>query len=537
MAERAVRDEFEYSLETLPPTPRHRRLVFAVVVVTLTAYGAVAPFANIPLPRIDGIIPTMAAFIFVTDLVTAVLLFAQFSATGSRALLMLASGYLFSSLTAIPYALTFPGAYAPTGLLGAGPQSAAWLNVFFRFGLAVLTVWYALLTSAKHTKGSIEPSPRPAIFWSVAIVIIAVCALTSAVTSGHDFMPRLIDGNNVLPLGYHANGMIALTYVLALLLLWSRGKSVLDLWLMVAVCGLIMETGTVELLRPDRFTVGFYAIKVIPMLVSKAVLIALLAETVRLHARILIANRNLHRERENKLTRAEAVVAAIAHEVKQPLTAIRSYAAAGQRFLKRAEPDVDEAEKLFEQIKGSAFRTNEVFEDFRTLFRGGKQQREAVDINALTLEAIQLLRNEMDNHNITTRMKLTSELPAIAGNRGQLREVILNLVQNSIEAMATTTNRPRVISVITARRRSDSIAISLGDTGPGIDPKKKASIFDPFVTTKATGTGLGLAICKMIVERHDGELSAASDPNGGARFEITLPTKIAVPSVPVASTE
>ena len=243
MAERAARDQFEYSVATLPPTPRHRRLAFAVVVVTLAAYGAVVPFASLPLPRFDSFIPTVMAIIFVTDLVTAVLLFGQFSATGSRALLVLASGYLFSSLIAIPYALTFPGAFAPTGLLGAGSQSAAWLNISFRFGLAVATVGYALLTSGKHTKGSIEPSPRPAIFWSVAIVIIVVCALTSAVTAGHDFMPRLLDGDGVLPLGHYANGMIALTNVLALLLLWSRGKSVLDLWLMVAVCALIMEIG------------------------------------------------------------------------------------------------------------------------------------------------------------------------------------------------------------------------------------------------------------------------------------------------------
>ena len=92
------------------------------------------------------------AIIFVTDLVTAVLLFGQFSATGSRALLVLASGYLFSSLIAIPYTLTFPGAFAPTGLLGAGSQSAAWLNVSSRFGLAAATVGYALLTSGKHTR-------------------------------------------------------------------------------------------------------------------------------------------------------------------------------------------------------------------------------------------------------------------------------------------------------------------------------------------------------------------------------------------------
>jgi hypothetical protein len=119
LAERAVQDGFEYSVATMPPTLRHRQLAFAVVVVSLTAFGAVAPFANTPLPRIDSFIPTVLAIAFVTDLVTAVLLFGQSSVTGSRALVVLANGYLFSSLIVIPHALTFPGAFAPTGLLGA----------------------------------------------------------------------------------------------------------------------------------------------------------------------------------------------------------------------------------------------------------------------------------------------------------------------------------------------------------------------------------------------------------------------------------
>jgi hypothetical protein len=174
LVERAEKDQIEYSMATSPAMPWHRRLAFAVIVVSLVAFGAVAPFATIPLPRFDSFIPTVMAIVFVTDLVTAVLLFGQFSTTGSRALLVLASGYLFSSLIAIPFALTFPGAFAPTGLLGAGSQSAAWLNVSFRFGFSAAIVGYALLTSGKHTKGSIEPSPRPAIFWSVAIVIIVV---------------------------------------------------------------------------------------------------------------------------------------------------------------------------------------------------------------------------------------------------------------------------------------------------------------------------------------------------------------------------
>jgi signal transduction histidine kinase len=202
-------------------------------------------------------------------------------------------------------------------------------------------------------------------------------------------------------------------------------------------------------------------------------------------------------------------------------------AAAGRRFLDRAPPDIATAKKLFEQLNDAAFRANEVFESFLSLFRGGTQEHQPVDMNALALEAVELLRKELDDHAIVAHTMLASELPAIQGNRGQLREVILNLVQNSIEAMATTT-RQRVVSIVTARHDPDSISISLQDTGPGIDPDKLTSIFDAFVTTKAKGTGLGLAICKMIIEQHGGRLSAASDTHyGGARFEVTLPANIA----------
>ena len=168
-----------------------------------------------------------------------------------------------------------------------------------------------------------------------------------------------------------------------------------------------------------------------------------------------------------------------------------------------------------------------MFENFLSLVRGGNQEHQPVDMNALAVEAVELLRKELDDHNVVAHTMLASELPSVPGNRGQLREVILNLLQNSIEAMATTT-RQRVISVVTARHDPDSISISLQDTGPGIDPNKLASIFDAFVTTKAKGSGLGLAICRMIIEQHDGKLTVASDTHyGGARFEVTLPTRAA----------
>ena len=256
----------------------------------------------------------------------------------------------------------------------------------------------------------------------------------------------------VLPLGHAVNGMIALTNMLTLLLLWSRGRSVLDLWLMVAVCALIGEGVMVAFFVTARFIFGFYATRMISLVVSKVVLIVLLSETVILYARLSIANRNLQRERENKLTSAEAVVAAIAHEVRQPLAGISSQAGAGQRFLDRASPDVDEGNGALRADKRlTPFVRMKCSKAFSACSEEARKNTQPVDMNALALEAVQLLRNELDDHNITIRTKLASELPIILGNTGQLREVILNLIQNAIEAMATTTNRPRVISVVTAR--------------------------------------------------------------------------------------
>jgi signal transduction histidine kinase len=527
LAERAAKGQFEYSIATLPPTRRQRQLAFLVVIVTLAAFGAIIPFADTPMQRFDSFIPTMIAIVFVTDLVTAVLLFGQFSTVGTRALLVLASGYLFSGLIVIPYALTFPGAFAPTGLLGAGPQSTAWINVTWKFGLAFAFLGYAFLISGKLTKDASEPSSHAAIIWSVTTVIVVVSTLTWVAIAGGGLLPSLLLDGKVSPLGHTVNGMVGLTNILALLLLWTRGRSVLDLWLMVAVSAQIGESLVVAFFLTARFTFGFYANRIVWLVVSKVVLIALLTETVRLHARLSLANSKLQREHENKLMSAEAVVAALAHEVRQPLSGITSRAAAGRRFLDRAQPDVERAKRLFEQLSDAAFRASEVFENFRTLFRGDRQEHQPLDINVLVLEAIQFLRKELDDHNIVAHTMFAPELPTIQGNRGQLREVILNLIQNSIEAMATTT-RQRVISVVTARHDSDSISISLQDTGPGIDPNKLASIFDAFVTTKAKGTGLGLAICKMIIEQHGGKLLVASDTHhGGARFEVTLPTKAA----------
>jgi C4-dicarboxylate-specific signal transduction histidine kinase len=218
-------------------------------------------------------------------------------------------------------------------------------------------------------------------------------------------------------------------------------------------------------------------------------------------------------------------MAAIAHEVRQPLMAIAINGSAARRFLARVPADIDEATANLNHIIDDCHRASEVFDSILTLFRREDQERHAIDVNEIALEVLQSSRGELAEHRVTTRTELGSELPLIPGHKRQLQQVISNLVQNAMEAMDYTTDRDRVLRVRTARHDRDAIIVAVEDSGPGIDSTKLASIFEAFFTTKSHGIGLGLAICRMIVERHGGQLTAASDGNNGAQFQFVLPTE------------
>jgi len=251
------------------------------------------------------------------------------------------------------------------------------------------------------------------------------------------------------------------------------------------------------------------------------VLAALFAERRASEARLARANMLLQRERDNKLMSARAIAGAIAHEVRQPLTGIVTNASAALRWLGRSPPDHDRVRAALDRIQSNSHRTSEVFDAIRALFQNGDEGRERIDFNEIIVEVLQSLQRELKDHEIETRPELT-ELPPIDGHRGQLREVIFNLVRNAIEAMDGTTDRSRVLRV-TTELRGDAIAAAIQDSGPGIDPQKLESIFTAFLTTKSQGMGLGLAICRMIAEHHGGQLTVSSDGKSGALFKFVLP--------------
>jgi signal transduction histidine kinase len=254
------------------------------------------------------------------------------------------------------------------------------------------------------------------------------------------------------------------------------------------------------------------------------VLAALFAERRESEARLARANAMLERERDNRLLNAQAVTAVIAHEMRQPLGAIVTNADAALLWLERTPPNHDEARTTLTSITSDGHRASDVFDGIRALFgKKGSWERRPIDMNRLVLGVTDSLKEDLDRHGVAAHYELASELPLVNGHGVQLREVVFNLINNAVEAMVGTTNQSRMLRLRTEVCGREEIVVSVEDSGPGIDPRQLEKVFNAFVSTKAHGTGLGLAICRMIVEGHDGRLTASSDGKSGALFQFMLP--------------
>jgi signal transduction histidine kinase len=439
--------------------------------------------------------------------------------------LVLANGYLFTALIVIPHALTFPGAFTPTGLLGAHFQTALSLYIFWHLGLSVAMVGYAWLRGANRTITSSVSTPS-IIGWSAVVTMSLVVGLTRLAIVGDELLPRLQNGPDLTPFAFYLLALITSISAFALALLWMRRRSVLDEWLIVVTCAMFAELAATALFNTERFSVGWYAGRMFSLVTSIVVLVVLLAETSKLYSGLLRSNLMMQRERNNKLMSLESVVASISHEVRQPLSAIVSNGSAALGLLAHAPPNLEDARSALQDIVSDSHRASKIFDNIREIIRTNEQERKPIDVNDMALGALRLLRRDLEDHGIITHADLMPALPRVMGHMGQLQEVVLNLVQNAVEAMDAVEEGSRVLRLKTQRDGRDAIIVAVQDSGPGIDPEQLDNIFDTFVTTKPQGMGVGLAICRMIVERHGGRLSAWSDKKGGgALFQFMLPVK------------
>ncbi|WP_066697707.1 PAS domain-containing sensor histidine kinase, partial [Sphingobium amiense] len=223
-----------------------------------------------------------------------------------------------------------------------------------------------------------------------------------------------------------------------------------------------------------------------------------------------------------RLTSLGQLTASIAHEVNQPLGGIISNGQAGLRWLKREKPDIEAAARSLEGLIQEARRAGEVINRFRSLAKNDAPMIEDVDFNSLVEETILLLGHELRRANIETGTNLTRNLATIRGDRIQLQQVVINLVMNAVQAMATEEAVERELTVETGQS-NDSIVVAVSDTGPGIAEEIKGRLFTAFATTKPDGMGMGLSVCGSIIHRHGGKIRVAENVGKGARFEFSLP--------------
>jgi PAS domain S-box-containing protein len=282
-------------LSTMPASSHDRTLALSVVGVSALLFAIAVPFAGMPLTPVPAFVASYQSALAVNDLITAVLLFSQFGILRSRPLLLLGSGYLFTAAAACVHALTFPGLFSPTGLLGSGPQTTVWLFMVWHGVFPMLVLGYALLKSREdaESKGSVAG----AISACVAAVFVAMLAVTWFVTRRHDDLPTLLSAGRYTPaLLVIVSGILGLCLAALAVLWFRRPHTVIDVWLMVVLCAWLFDVALSAILNVGRFDLGFYAGRLYGLCAASFVLAALLVNQIGRQAQLSRLLASLQRE-------------------------------------------------------------------------------------------------------------------------------------------------------------------------------------------------------------------------------------------------
>jgi PAS domain S-box-containing protein len=273
-------------LSTMPASRQDRIAASVVVGISTVLFVIAVPYVGMPLAHVPAFVASYQSALAISDLITALLLFAQFSILRARSLLLLASGYLFTAAAAVVHALTFPGLFTPNGLLGAGPQTTVWLYMIWHGGFPLLALGYALTKAMGGDDQKGWPVAK-AISTSVAAVIIAMAVMTRIVTAQHQLLPILLSEGHYTPTMIGVVSTVwCLTLVALLTLLYRRPHTVLDIWLMVVLCAWLFDIALGAIINVARYDLGFYAARIYGLAAACFVLGVLLVDNVALQAQM-----------------------------------------------------------------------------------------------------------------------------------------------------------------------------------------------------------------------------------------------------------
>jgi signal transduction histidine kinase len=544
-------------LVTAPAPLGGRRFALAIVIASFVAFCALAPFARVPLPRIEAFIPIYESTLALNDLLTATLLFIAFSRSQLRAVLFLASGYLFTSLMAVPHMLTFPGLFSSSGLLGAGPQTTAWLYMFWHGGFPLFVICYALLRRHEVVSGRSHAGIPANMISAAAGVVAGVCLLTLFATAGHHFLPRIMQGDGYTTAMVAVNAPVWLLSLVALAILGSRlPYSILDLWLMVVVCAWMFDVALSTVLNAGRFDLGFYAGRLYGMLAASFVLIILLIEASRLYRRLDEAlavaeerNAELARSREElaQAQRLEAIgqlTGGVAHDFNNLLTVV----VGNLDLILRARDDAEKIERLAQGAMKAAQRGERLVRQLLTYARKQVTRPETVNPNQLIVDIENLMR-QVIGEQIEVVTMLSPVLAPAQIDPAQLETALLNLVINSRDAMTgggRITIETRNVTLDRQYAASNPevtsgsyVMVAVSDCGAGMTPAVLARAFDPFFTTKEVGKGSGLGLSQVygFAKTAGGHVKIDSELGVGTTVKLYLPKSSDRPIMPEAGTE
>ena len=219
------------------------------------------------------------------------------------------------------------------------------------------------------------------------------------------------------------------------------------------------------------------------------------------------------------------LAASIAHEVNQPIGAVRNNAHAALRFLAADPPDLKEVNEALECVVSETYRASDILGGIRDQIKKVPPRKEHVDLSEAIEEVIALVRGELLKNHVSVQTRLAEGLPPVHGDRVQLQQVVLNLIVNAIEAMIGIGEKERELIVSTESNSTADVLVAVADSGPGIAPGDRMRIFESFVTTKEGGVGIGLSICRSIIEGHGGRVWVDAHHPRGAVFRFTVPVK------------
>ena len=524
------------SISWSAPTAFAKRFAFGTVLVSALLFAAMVPFAKEQLAAAPAFIPVYETALVVLDLVAFLLLVAEANALRSRALVTLACGYLFTAALAAAHMMTFPGLFAPAGLLGAGPQSTAWLYMFWHGAFPLFVIGYALLKRNETEDAEV----RKTMAWSILAALLLAVLLIALSTAGKEALPAIMTGNRYTPAMALVVGGTWLLSLMAIGTLWYRKPhSVLDLWLMVGAWAWVFDIALSAVLNAGRFDLGFYAGRIYGLVATGTVLVTLLVQDAKLGQQLRNRTIELQRAKDEAL-RAERAkgmfLATMSHEIRTPMNGVMGLL----ELLSMGRLD-GEQRTMVEIVRQSSRSLLRIIDDILDFSK--------IEAGKLTLlpeptsmrELVERVRNIYSGNASAKGLLLEAAVDAEVGgcyrvDGLRLQQILNNLVSNAIKF--TQSGRVSIrVERVARRAKSDVLRFTVEDTGIGIAADDLARLFEPYVqatSRNSGGTGLGLVICNLLTTLMGGSLKMESEPGKGTRVAFTMALETAQAAAPAA---